>query len=100
MTYDISNWYKKQKLIHPWFFFEPVSNNGNSSSSFNTVLIGYFDNLIFWYLIKFPQFEFPRWTQAFFSSYFFSALKPKSDLIDKIFIKNQAAMKINQLTDL
>ena len=29
----------------------------------------------------------------------FSVSKPKSDLIDKIFIENQLAIKTNQLTD-
>ena len=31
---------------------------------------------------------------------FFSVSKPKSDLIDNIFIANQLAIKTNQLTDL
>ena len=30
---------------------------------------------------------------------FFSVSKPKSDLIDKIFIENQLVIKINQLAD-
>ena len=47
----------------------------------------------------FLQFEFLSCTHAFFSSIFFSVSKPKSDLIDKIFIENQLAIKTKQIMD-
>ena len=48
--------------------------------------------------IMFPQFDFSRSTHTFFPSYFFVS-KLKGDLSDKVFIKNELALKTNQLTD-
>ena len=42
---------------------------------------------------------FNLYTCVFFVIFFFSVSKPKSDLIDKIFIENKLAIKTNQLTD-
>ena len=90
-------------------FFEPVSNNESSTSPFYATVIGYFDILIFWYFDIFFN-NCPRFSQIFevssirisklhtcvLSTIFFPASKPKSDLINEIFIENQLAIKTNQ----
>ena len=108
MIYKISETENKEYMYD---FLEPVSNNASSTSPFNATFIGYFDILLFWYFdilfnncLHFSQrcffnssFQFAH--MRFLCHIFFSVSKPKSDLIDKIFIENKLAIKTNQLTD-
>ena len=100
LTLKIKN---KSWYIHD--FFEPVSNNASLTSPFNANVIGYFDILTF-SLITVLAFhkdvssiqisKLHTWVLFII---FFPVSKPKSDLIDKIFIEYKLAIKTNQLTD-
>ena len=84
----------KSWYIHD--FFEPGSNNASSTSSFNATVIGYwyFDILTF---SLFHKDVSSIWTSKLHSCVlfiiFFPMSKPKSGLIDKIFIENQLVIK-------
>ena len=96
--------YFKLKIKNNHDFFEPVRNNASSTSLFNATVIGYFDILTF-SLITVLTFNkdvssvqiSKLHTCILFIMFFLS--KPKSDLIDKIFIENHLAIKTNQLRD-
>ena len=97
--------YFKLKIKNNHDFFEPVRNNASSTSLFNATVIGYFDILTF-SLITVLAFHkdvssirISKLHTCVLFIIFFSVSKPKSDLIDKIFIENQLAIKTNQLTD-
>ena len=93
----------KNKSWYIYDFFEPESNNVSSTSPFNATVIGYFDILTF-SLITVLAFHkdvssirISKLHTFVLFIIFFSVSKPRSDLIDKIFIKNQLAIKTNQL---
>ena len=84
----------KSWYIHD--FFEPVSNNASSTSPFNATVIGYgyFDILIFTLFHKdVSSIRTSKLHSCVLFIIFFPVSKPKSDLIDKIFIENQLVIK-------
>ena len=107
MIYKISQTENnEQKLIHPWDFFEPQSNKQFQLSHLMLLLLAI---LMFWYFDIFfnncprfsPRFEvssirISKLHTCVLSTIFFPVSKPKSDLINEIFIENQLAIKTNQ----
>ena len=96
--------YFKLKIKNNHDFFEPVRNNASSTSLFNATVIGYFDILTFSLITVLTFNKYVSSVQIsklhtciLFIMFFLS--KPKSDLIDKIFIENHLAIKTNQLRD-
>ena len=83
-------------------FFELVSND--TSSPFNAAVIGYFDLLTFSLItaLTFPKdnvssIQISTLYTCVLFIIFYSVSSPKSDLSDRIFIKDQLAIKTNQL---
>ena len=104
MIYKISQTEIKNKSWYIHDFFEPESNNASSTSPFNATIIGYFDILTFSLVTVLafhkdvPSIRISKLYTCVLFIIFFSVSKLKSDLIEKIFIQNQQAIKTNQST--
>ena len=107
MIYKISQTEnKEQKMIHPWFFQTSNSTQVCLSHLMLLLLAILIFDILTLSLVTVLAFHKDVYSILIFMLHtcvlffiFFSVSKPKSDLTDKIFIKNQIAIKTNQ-TDL